>query len=77
MDCQQNAAEKELHQRHFAYFSSLIETGKAVIGGPLIGDGEIRGIYVLRAKNAAEALTWAEADPAVKAGHFLVEMHPW
>lgn len=77
MDCQQNAAEKELHQRHFAYFSSLIETGKAVIGGPLIGDGEIRGIYVLRAKNAAEALTWTEADPAVKAGHFLVEMHPW
>lgn len=69
--------KKELHQQHFAYFSSLIETGKAVIGGPLIGDGEIRGIYVLRAKNAAEALTWAEADPAVKAGHFLVEMHPW
>jgi len=68
---------KELHQQHVAYFSSLIETGRAVIGGPLIGDGEIRGIYVLRAKNTAEAQTWAESDPAVKAGHFLVEMHPW
>lgn len=69
--------KKELHQQHVAYFLSLIETGKAVIGGPLIGDGEIRGIYVLRARNAAEAQTWTEADPEVKAGHFLVEMHPW
>lgn len=68
---------KELHQQHFAYFSSLIETGKAVIGGPLVGDSEIRGLYVLKAKTAAEALSWAQADPAVKAGHFLVEMHPW
>jgi len=68
---------KELHQQHVAYFSSLIETGKAVIGGPLIGDSDVLGIYVLRAKNTAEAQTWAEADPVVKAGHFLIEMHPW
>lgn len=68
---------KELHQQHLAYFTSLIETGKAVIGGPLVGDGEVRGIYVFKAKNAAEAQAWAESDPAVKAGHFLVEMHPW
>lgn len=63
--------------QHGAYLTSLIDSGKAVIGGPLTDEGEIRGLYVLRAKSAAEAREWADADPAVKAGHFSVEMHPW
>jgi uncharacterized protein YciI len=68
---------KEIQAQHFAYFSNLIESGKAVMGGPFRDDSDIRGLYVLRAKTAAEARVWAEADPAVKAGHFSVEMHPW
>ena len=68
---------KKLHQQHLAYFSNLIETGKAVMGGPLIGAGDLRGIYVFKAKDGAEAQAWAEADPSVTAGHLVVEMHPW
>ena len=74
---------KKLHDQHFAYFAGLIESGKAVMGGPFVDDGDIRGIYVLRptptGKEGAanEARAWAEADPAVKAGHFAIEMHPW
>lgn len=68
---------KEVLAQHLAYFTSLLDSGKAVIGGPLTDEGEIRGLYVLRAKSAAEAREWAEADPAAKAGHFSVEMHPW
>ena len=37
------------------YVKWLIETGKAVIAGRLTDDGEIRGVYVLRAKTAEEA----------------------
>ena len=61
----------------------MIQSGKAVIGGPLKDDSEIIGIYVLRPtatdKNEAvrEARAWVEADPAVKAGHLAIEMHPW
>jgi hypothetical protein len=33
---------KKLHADHFAYFKSLLESGKAVIGGPLTDDSEIR-----------------------------------
>jgi len=62
---------------HVAYFTSLIDSGKAVIGGPLADESEILGLYVLRAKDATEARSWADADPAVKAGHFSAEMHPW
>ena len=67
----------DVRAQHFAYFTSLLESGKAVIGGPIRDDGDIRGLYVLKAKTADEARAWAEADPAVKAGHFSIEMHPW
>jgi uncharacterized protein YciI len=40
-------------------------------------DTDLAGIFVLRASSAAEAKTWVDADPAVKAGLFIAEMHPW
>ena len=59
------------------YVTSLMQTGKAVIVGRLTDDGEIRGVYVLRAKTPEEARGWAEESPAVKSGHLIAEMHPW
>lgn len=59
------------------YVKWLIETGKAVIAGRLTDDGEIRGVYVLRAKTAEEAKAWADDSPAVKSGHLVSELHPW
>jgi uncharacterized protein YciI len=56
---------------------SLLESGKAVIAGPLADESGIAGIFIFRAKSADEARTWAENDPAVKAGFFKAEMHPW
>jgi uncharacterized protein YciI len=68
---------KELRSAHIANAMSLLESGKAVITGPLADESDIAGIYILRAKSADEARAWAEADPAVKAGFFIAEMHPW
>lgn len=65
----------ETSQREYA--TSLMQSGKAVIVGRLTDDGEIRGVYVLRAKSPEEARGWAEASPAVKTGHLIAEMHPW
>ena len=62
---------------HIANVMSLLESGKAVIAGPLADDGDIAGVFIFRAKSAEEARTWADADPAVKAGFFVAEMHPW
>ena len=66
-----------LQQRHIAYVQSLLESGKAIIAGPLNDNIDIRGIYVLRAKSADEAKSWVLADPAVSGGRFIAEMHPW
>ena len=67
----------QLHQKHVAYLRSLLESGRAMIAGPLTDDQNLRGVIIYRASSADEAKAWAEADPAVVAGHLVVEMHPW
>lgn len=68
---------KDLQSQHLAHVLSLLESGKAVIAGPLGDQGDIAGIYVLRAKSKEEAREWVDNDPAVKAGFFVADMHPW
>jgi uncharacterized protein YciI len=68
---------KEVEAAHVANVMSLIGSGKAIIAGPMGDEGEIVGIYVLRAKSAEEAKSWAENDPAVKSGDLIAEMHQW
>ena len=73
----QNLNLTGLHREHEDYVRALLESGKAMIAGPLTDDGDIRGIFIFRAKSLDEARSWAEADPLVKAGLLAVEMHPW
>jgi uncharacterized protein YciI len=65
-----------LHQ-HLVNVLSLLDSGKAVVAGPFGDDTDLAGIFILRASSAEEAKTWVDADPAVKAGLFVAEMHPW
>lgn len=68
--------QRILHQ-HLVNVLALLDSGKAVVAGPFGDDTDLRGIFILRASSAEEAKTWVEADPAVKAGLFVAEMHPW
>jgi uncharacterized protein len=68
---------KRLQQEHVKYVLATLNSGKAIIAGPFTDDGEIIGVFVFRAPSAAEAKAWAEADPSVAAGQYIVEMHPW
>src|ERR1044071_7490928 len=74
---EENAETKRLHQDHVNYVMSLLDSGKAIIAGPLTDGGEIDGVFVFRAKSAEEAKAWAEADPSVASGFRIAEMHPW
>jgi uncharacterized protein YciI len=67
----------KLQQQHVAYVRSLLESGKAVIAGPIKDNPELVGVYIFRSKSAEEASSWVDADPAVAAGHMVAEMHPW
>ncbi len=66
-----------LQEEHVKYVMSLVDSGKAIIGGPITDGGEIFEVFVFRAKSAAEAKAWVEADPMVAAGFHVAEMHPW
>jgi uncharacterized protein YciI len=66
-----------LHQKHIAYIRSYLESGKAMIAGPLTNAEDLRGVVIYRAASLDEAKAWATGDPAVSANHLVVEMHPW
>lgn len=67
----------QILKQHLANVLSLLDSGKAIIAGPFRDDTDIAGIFILRAPSADEAKTWVDADPAVKAGLLVPEMHPW
>src|ERR1041385_3132301 len=64
-------------RQHLANVVSLLDSGKAVIAGPFGDDTELAGIFILRAASIDEAKSWIDADPAVKAGFMVGEIHPW
>ena len=72
------AAERNrILQQHLANVLSMLDSGNAVIAGPMRDDTDLVGIFILRAQSAEEAKTWVDADPSVKSGLFSAEMHPW
>ena len=75
-EAQTPESQKILHQ-HLVNIVALLNSGKAVVAGPFGDDTDLGGIFILRASSVEEAKTWVDADPAVKAGLYVAEMHPW
>jgi len=67
----------QILKQHLANVLSLLDSGKAIIAGPFNDNTDIAGIFILRAQYPPEAERWVDADPAVKAGLLVPEMHPW
>jgi uncharacterized protein YciI len=66
-----------LLKQHLEYVQSLLSSGQVVIAGPVRDESNLAGVYIFRAKSAAEAKSWVNKDPAVLAGVMIAEMHPW
>jgi len=66
-----------VHKQHVDYVLSLLNSGKAVIAGPIRDDSDLAGVYIFRTQSADEAKNWVLADPAVVAQHVVPELHPW
>ncbi|WP_224485088.1 YciI family protein [Robertkochia aurantiaca] len=66
-----------LQRLHLAHLSEMYEKGYASISGPFGDDGEIRGITIYNVPTLAMADSLANADPMVKAGRLVIEVHPW
>ena len=72
-----NWVASPLRQQHLSYIKGLLESGKAVIAGPIQDDPDLRGVLIFRTTSADEARSWMTGDPAVAAEYFAVETHPW
>jgi uncharacterized protein YciI len=68
---------KRLQAEHLKYMDGQSSEGKLIVAGPFMVDSPRRGVVVYRVATIEEATERAEADPAVKAGRLVVELHPW
>lgn len=66
-----------LQQQHLDYLGGLYEQGIINLNGPTGGEGDIRGFSVYNVATLEQATELANADPMVKAGRLVVEIHPW
>ncbi|WP_242157146.1 YciI family protein [Aestuariivivens sediminis] len=74
----QNEEENvDLQKAHLAHLTQMYDLGYADISGPFGDDGDIRGITIYNVPNLKMADSLAHADPMVKAGRLVVEVHPW
>lgn len=64
----------KLQQAHLAHLTKLGQRGDAFIAGPMGGDGDLRGIVMLKADTADAAKALEAEDPAVKSGRLRIEM---
>jgi uncharacterized protein len=69
--------DARLQDAHLAHLASLHESGVLLAGGPLSDPaGQLRGLSILNVP-VDEARRLKEADEAVRAGVFSVQVMPW
>ena len=74
---EETAETRRLQEAHMANIVKMGAEGKLVVAGPFADKGDLRGLYVFRVASAEEAKALVESDPAVAAGRFRFEIHPW
>jgi uncharacterized protein YciI len=65
--------EQSHFKEHSANIARLEGEGRLVVGGRF---SEL-GLLLVRAASREEAQSWVDRDPAVAAGVFMAEVHPW
>jgi uncharacterized protein YciI len=62
-------------KEHLSYMRSLLDASSIVLGGPYSDD--TGGLVAIEAESQEAALEVAAADPAVRDGVMLADVHPW
>ena len=66
-----------IQEGHMANIRKMATAGKLIVAGPIGDNGDLRGIFIFKAKSPDEVRAMAEEDPAIKAGRLVLELHPW
>lgn len=74
----QNEEEsKRLLKQHLEHLKKMYDLGYADISGPFGDINEITGITIYNVPTLEMADSLANADPMVKQGSLVIEIHPW
>lgn len=68
---------KQIQAGHMAHIQKMADSGKLMAAGPMMGNGELRGIFLFKAASVEEAKALAADDPAIKAERLKMEILPW
>lgn len=67
----------ETRRQHLAYVKRLLDDGLLVAAGPIVPEGELRGVLVLSTPGLDRARELVAADPQVRSGQLSAEVLPW
>lgn len=74
---QDSATAATIQEGHMANIRRLGSEGVLLMAGPMGYERDLRGIFILDAKDSATAASYINTDPAVKSGRLRYELHPW
>lgn len=73
------ATSARIQSAHLANIDRLWKEGIIVMAGPMgyKYDADLRGIFIMDAKDSATAASYVNTDSAVITGRLRFELHPW
>lgn len=74
---QDSATAASIQAAHLANIERLAGKGKIIMAGPMGYDKDLRGIFIIDARDSAEAAGYVNTDPAIVTGRLRFELHPW
>jgi uncharacterized protein YciI len=67
-----------LFKGHMANITKMAKSGELFVAGPIEkNSNQYRGIFILKARTEAETRAFLQADPAIAAGIFEIEIYDW
>jgi len=72
-----SAKSGQLIIAHLNNIKKMQSDGKLDIVGPFGDDGEWRGVFIFNVPEKKDVLELLNNDPAIQAGMFKYEIHPW
>jgi len=74
---QRTPATDSIQAGHMANIRRMADEGDLLAAGPLLDDGDIRGIFIFRADSSARLREAVARDPAVRSGRLVLDLYSW
>lgn len=74
---QDSITAAKIQDEHIKHLTKMNAEGKMSMAGPMMDDGDLRGICVYNVATKEEVIKLVNEDPAIISGRLIAEIHPW